>query len=197
MKKLLWTASFLTFLITATSWAQKVKLDGNVDFLKNVKQVELAYKYDKMGVGKFKDGNEYVAKKTAEYNKKEAGKGDKWAEAWVSDRESRYQPHFEEQLNNYCSKIEFGENVGSDIKMTVETTFTEPGFNIGITRKSASIDLVVTFTDKSGKELATLTIQKVPGRDAFGYDFDTGVRIEEAYAKAGKEIGQFLTKKLK
>ena len=34
---------------------------------------------------------------------------------------------FEETLGKYCSSIEFGENVGSDIKMIVETTFTEPG----------------------------------------------------------------------
>jgi len=197
MKKLIWITCFFSFVTFTTSWGQKVNMDGNLDFLKGVKKVELSYKYDNMGVGKFKDGKEYIAKKTEEYNKKEAGKGDKWAQDWVGDRASRYQPKFEETLGKYCSSIEFGENVGSDIKMIVETTFTEPGFNVGVMRKSASINLVITFTDKSGKNLTTLSINNVPGRDVMGYDFDTGYRIEEAYAKGGKEIGQFITKKTK
>jgi len=30
--------------------------------------------------------------------------------------------------------------------------------------------------------------------DAMGYDFDTGVRIEESYAKLGKALGAFIAK---
>jgi hypothetical protein len=35
----------------------------------------------------------------------------------------------------------------------------------------------------------------VPGRGAMGNDYDTGFRIQEAYAKCGKETGAFLAKK--
>ena len=44
--------------------------------------------------------------------------------------------------------------------------------------------------------LAVMKINKVPGRDAMGFDYDTGVRIEEAYAKAGKSIGKFIDKEI-
>lgn len=196
MKKTIWMTFALITLLSVVGSSQKVKLTGKLDFLKGVKKVELAYKYDNMGVGKFKTNDEYVAKKTKEYNEKEAGKGDDWAKKWVSDRETRYQPHFEQSLKEHCPDIDFDENNKSDYKMTVETVFTEPGFNVGVMRKNASINIIVYFTDKSGKELAKMAIDNIPGRDAMGYDYDTGVRIEEAYEKAGKTIGKFIDKNI-
>lgn len=82
-------------------------------------------------------------------------------------------------------------------EMEVHTTFTEPGFNVGVTRKNAYIDAVVTFKNIStGKEEAVVTVYACPGRDVFGYDFDTGYRIEEAYAKLGKSMAGFVLKQL-
>jgi hypothetical protein len=37
-------------------------------------------------------------------------------------------------------------------------------------------------------------LTQVPGQDAMGFDYDTGGRIAESYAKAGKEIGHYLLK---
>jgi hypothetical protein len=42
--------------------------------------------------------------------------------------------------------------------------------------------------------LAKVSIENSPGREAFGNDFDTGLRIQEAYAKAGKELVYFIWK---
>jgi len=196
MKKLLFMASVFIVLGTMTGFSQKVNLDGDLDFLKGEKKVALEYKYDKMGVGKFKNGDDYIAKKTGEYNEKEAGRGDKWAVSWVGDRSERYEPKFEELLNKNCEMINFDQNNKANYTMIVETTFTEPGFNVGVMSKVATINLKITFVDKSGKEMAKMTIDKVPGRDAMGFDYDTGVRIEEAYAKAGKSVGKFIDKKI-
>lgn len=187
--------AFLIALASMTVDAQKVNLvSGNLDFLKGVKKVTLDFDYSTMAVGKYKDGNEYVATKKADYNKKEEGKGDQWEQAWLDDRSNRFEPRFEEALISYCPKIDFDQNSKSDYTMIVATTFTEPGFNIGVTRKSASIDLEVRFVDNAGAEKAKLTIKRVPGRDVFGYDFDTGYRIEEAYGRAGKNIANFIEK---
>jgi len=196
MKKQLLMTFALFMLAVATGFSQKVKLDSNLDFLKGVKKVKLEYKYDNMAVGKFKTNDEYVNKKKGEYNKKESGKGDDWAKKWVDDRSARYQPHFEQTLGEFCKTIDFDQNNSSDITMIVETLFTEPGYNIEISRKSASINLLITFQDKSGKKLASMTLDKVPGRDAMGFDYDTGVRIEEAYEKAGKSVGKFISSKV-
>ena len=59
---------------------------GSVSALKGEKNINTEFTYDNMGVGKFKTEAEYVAKKTDEYNKKEPGKGDKWAQDWVADQ---------------------------------------------------------------------------------------------------------------
>ena len=63
-------------------------------------------------------------------------------------------------------------------------------------RKPAYINAELIYIDKkSGETLATMEITKVPGRDAMGYDFDTGYRLQEAYAKLGKETGKYIIKK--
>ena len=190
----------MTFIFTALSaingFGQKVDLDGDLSFLRGVKKVKIVYKYDNMGVGKFKTNEEYVNKKKGEYNKKEPGRGDTWAAKWVEDRSARYEPHFEQTLGEFCKSIDFDQNNPGDITMIVETTFTEPGYNIEISRKNASIDMLITFVDKSNKKLASMTMKKVPGRDAIGMDYDTGVRIEEAYEKAGKSTGKFIDKEI-
>ena len=179
--------------------AQKISVKkGNLGFLKGQKSLLVTFDYSNMAVGKFDKEEDYIAKKVEDYNKSEAGKGDKWREAWKNDRASRYEPKFEELFNDYASKTGItGKRDVADaqFEMNIHTTFTEPGFNIGITRKPAYIDLVITFKNiASGEELAVMEVDNCPGRDAFGYDFDTGYRIEEAYAKLGKSLAGYIAK---
>ena len=183
-------AASVFFVVNAS--AQKIKkTEGDIAPFKSEKAVNIEFSYDNMRVGKFKTEKEYVDTKTAEYNKSEAGKGDKWAQAWVNDRAERYEKKFIELFTESSGKEE-----SSSAKYTLifHTLFTEPGFNVGVMRKNAYIDaevLLVETADKS-KIVARISMEKVPGRDAMGYDFDTGWRISEAYAKAGKSLGKFL-----
>lgn len=179
--------------------AQKISVKkGNLGFLKGQKSLLVTFDYSNMAVGKFDKEEDYIAKKVEDYNKSEAGKGDKWREAWKNDRASRYEPKFEELFNEYASKTGITgtrDVTDAQYEMNIHTTFTEPGFNIGITRKPAFIDLVITFKNTaSGEELAVMEVNNCPGRDAFGYDFDTGYRIEEAYAKLGKSLAGYIAK---
>ncbi len=192
-------ALFFLFL-TTTLHAQKIKLtEGELDFLKGQKELNVQYVYDNMGVGKYDKEQDYIDRKVAEYNEKEAGSGDKWEEAWKGDREKRFHPSFEELMNKNLDGS--GLTVGSDkdqakYTLILETIFTEPGFNVGVARKDAFVNVVATFVETgTDNKLAEVTIDKSPGRLG-GYDFDTGVRIEEAYAKCGKELGQYLSKKV-
>ena len=45
-------------------------------------------------------------------------------------------------------------------------------------------------------DFAVVTMVKVPGLGSIGGDFDTEYRIGEAYAKAGKEMAQYVWKKV-
>jgi hypothetical protein len=180
----------MALLMANSMYAQRVKVkSGSLDVLKDQKSVNVEFTYDNMTVGKFDNEKAYVDKKTADYNKSEAGKGDTWAKNWVNDRKERYEPKFIELFSKASDKT-----VDDDAKYTIifHTVHTEPGFNIGVMRKNAYIDAEVTVveTKNRNKEIAKLTITDIPGQDVVGFDFDTGWRISEAYAKAGKTLGK-------
>ncbi|HRD37973.1 MAG TPA: hypothetical protein PLC65_05020, partial [Bacteroidia bacterium] len=76
--------------------AQKWTEGKDLSYLKGEKELLLKFTYDNMTAGRKKSEAEYVKEKTEEYNKKEAGKGDKWAKDWVENRAGIYEPKFEE-----------------------------------------------------------------------------------------------------
>lgn len=184
-----------------TLHAQKVELkSGALDFLKGESVVNAEYVYDGLMVGKQTE-QAYIETKVAEGNKKEAGKGDQWLRAWKNDRAARFEPKFETLLNKQFTekKIElrFGASKAAKYTLLLKTTTIEPGWNVGVMRHDAEVSVTATFVETADrtKELAVVTVLKAPGRDAMGYDFDAGWRLQEAYAKAGKELGYFICKK--
>ncbi|MBU8893151.1 MAG: hypothetical protein KOO66_10260 [Bacteroidales bacterium] len=200
MKKIKITLVALLVLGMTAVQAQKIKVtQGDLSFLKGQSEVLLEYDYSEMSVGKFDKEEDYVNKKVAEYNKAEAGRGDKWKDNWEGDREGRYHPKFEELLNNYTKKVncDFDQtNINAKYTLILKTTFTEPGFNIGIMKKDAMIHVEVKIVETGNKEnvLTVITMTNVPGR-GMGNDYDSGYRIQESYAKCGKSLGAFLVKK--
>ena len=182
----------LSLALVLQATAQKVKTtSGTDDILKPESSINIEFNYDNLTVGKYKNEQDYITAKTEEYNKKEPGKGDSWAASWKTDKQSRFEPKFIDLF-----KINSGMSVVIDAKYTLifKTLSIEPGFNVGVMRKNAEIDAEVWIVESANKsnKLATFTISNVPGGTAFGYDFDTGLRISEAYAKAGKSLGKFL-----
>ena len=63
-------------------------------------------------------------------------------------------------------------------------------------RKFAEIDTEISLVETSnkGKVLGAVTADRAPGR-TYGYDdYDTGVRISEAFEMLGKSFGKYLAK---
>jgi len=193
MKKLL-PLFILCFSITA--FGQKIKLvEGDLSPLKGQTSVGLEMTYNGTRVGKFEKEADYIAQKKSDYNEKEPGKGDNWAKSWEDDKMSRYKPRFTEMFTERAFPIK------DDSKYTVifNTTFIEPGFNVGVMRRNAMINgeaLIVETANKS-HVIAKITLEKAPGRTFGGYDYDTGLRIQESYAMAGRELGKFIKSKIK
>jgi hypothetical protein len=79
-----------------------------------------------------------------------------------------------------------------------KTTKTEPGFNIGVTSKPAFIDGEAWLVESKNPSnvIAKITILKALGRDVMGFDYETGARLQEAYSKAGKELGGFIRSRI-
>ena len=185
---------------TATAQKKTHAKKGNYDFLKGEKTLNLEFDYSNMTVGKKKTEEEYIAKKVSDHNEKEAGKGDKWKENWLNARSKRYEPKFETLINKSMTKAGITASQSADAKYTlvVKTTYTEPGYNIGISKMPARVDFEMVIVETATKkEVANYVIPKVPGSQMMGYDFDVGSRLAECYAKGGKMIGAYIAKGLK
>lgn len=182
----------LVFFSSVSAMAQKIRVkEGDRDVLKNETTINIEFTYDNMGVGKYSKEQDYINTKKDEYNKKEPGRGDTWAKKWEDDKGSRFESDFKDLFEKSSNMT-----ISHSAKYTLifHTTSIEPGFNIGFTRKNANIDgeaLIVETANKS-KVLVKLSIDNAPGRSFMGNDYDTGERISEAYAKAGKELGRYL-----
>jgi hypothetical protein len=195
MKKLL-----IVLLVAAFSsaYGQKIKLiEGDLKALKGLKGFNTEFTYENMTVGKDKDEETYVSEKKKTLNEKEAGRGDKWQESWVADRKDRFEPQFRELFAKYSGMST--TDATSPYTLIFKTTRTEPGWNVGVMRVPAFIDAEVWIVDSKNKEnvVAKIDIKNSPGRSAFGMDYETGVRLQESYAKAGKELGAFIKSKSK
>lgn len=200
MKKLLSMLAFcVAFLAVQNVWAQKVKvLEGSLDVLKGIEKINLEYDYSDMGVGKYANEADYVDKKKSDYNEKEAGRGDEWEKAWKADRKNRFQPQFEELFNKY-SGVTAGNIPSAKYTLIFKTKFTEPGFNVYVTRKNAEIDgeVLIVETANHDNVVARISVLNCKGRTFGGNDYDTGTRIQESYAVAGKGVGKFFKNELK
>jgi hypothetical protein len=200
MKKLFILLGICAFLACNFTRAQKIVLkSGDLSFLKDQKELKLQYDYSDLKVGK-KAESDYVNEKVESKNKKEPGSGDKFKESWTNDRPTRYEPKFEELFNKYMGEKGITgnkESASAKYIMKLHTTVIEPGYNIGISRQNAFCDYIVTFYDAAdpSKEIAVISIDNSPGGTFGGYDFDSGERIGESYAKCGKSLAGFLIKK--
>jgi hypothetical protein len=187
--------------MAVAGFSQKITvLDGDLKVLKGEKFLNVRYDWSEVSVGKFPKEEDYINTKVADYNKDEPGRGDKWKSAWNGDKTGRFQPEFEKLFNEYSDK--FGLYMGNEktAKYTavVKTTFIEPGFNVFVTKRPANISLHVQIveTDNPDKVVATIVSKDNPGRTFGGSDIDTGVRISESYAFAGKYLAKFFGDKL-
>ncbi|MCG8697925.1 MAG: hypothetical protein MI922_07710, partial [Bacteroidales bacterium] len=166
--------------------------------LKNVKEFYLTFDYSDMSVGEFHKEADYVEKKANEAQEKGDKSAEEWKAKWVGDRTDRYEPKFIELFNdNIKEKVKISQEQGDlKWKMDVHTIHTEPGFNVGVMRKPAMLDYEITFSEIANPDnKVVVAIKKSPGQGAGGYDFDAAFRIQESYAKCGKELAKLLLKK--
>ena len=187
---------FCMMAVAATLNAQRIKIiEGDLAPLKNENKINTEFTYENLRVGKFDHEADYVAKKTEEYNKKEAGRGDRWAKDWVLDRKDKYEPKFNELFEKSSEMTVTGTKKDAKYSLIYKTTFMEPGFNIAISRKNAETNAEVWIVEAATqKVIAKLSVDRAQGRTFWGADYDTGGRIAECYADAGKALGKFIKK---
>ena len=186
----------LIFLSTFTNAQDVDIIKGELLFLKDEKTINIEFTYEKMVVGD--DGKEadYIKRKTAELNAKEAGTGDTWAIKWQEDKAMRYEPKYILGFTNLS-----GMTVSKDAKYTMifNTKALEPGYSIGVSKRNAGIDgtVIIVETANRAKILAKLSVER-PGENKFrGAAFDAGSRIADAYYLTGQKVAKFIKKNMK
>ena len=172
---------------------------GSLSALAAEKNIKVTYDYTGVRVGKESEAD-YVNKKVSEANAKEAGKGDKWKQGWEGNRTTRFNPAFLTMFNKVASKkITGSESVDAKYTLMVKVVVIEPGFNIGVMKKPAYVnfEFSVVETANPAKPVCEILLDKVPGSQYSGYDFDAGTRIAESFSKAGKIVGKYFAKNIK
>lgn len=189
----------LSALLIVVSNAQKITiLSGNLSAIKSGTSIKIDYTYsDALKVGKLSE-SDYVKDKMEKAEKDAPGGGEKWKQAWLEDRTRHFEPKFAQLFSEYLAEkgVTASESKGN-FRLEVITIFIEPGFNVGISSRPALVDFEFVLYDSDNNEISRISLLKSPGYSPMGADFDTGVRIGESYAKAGKELAKFFIKNAK
>lgn len=199
MKKLILSLFTLTLLISTVS-AQKFKVTkGSPKAMKDEKSIAVVFTYDNMKVGKM-DEAAYLEHGIAKHNEKEPGTGEKWEQAWQSDKATVYPANFTKFFNAIANS-KFGANIElnsttAKYTMKVNTSFLEPGYNVGISSSPAIINLTVSFYETANPDviLFETTITKCKGvADEFS-SYDVASRVSSAYQIAAAKYARFISK---
>lgn len=189
--------------VMTTSFAQKIKVkSGEISAIKGQTSINIEYDYEGMAVGKFETQEDYVEKKMTEYDEKEPGKGQKFKDSWYLAQKERFPNKFEQLMNDGFEKlgIKVSQN-NTEAKYTfiVKTTFTEPGFNVGVMRRPAFTNIILKIVETTNKDnvVCEISSDANPGQDFAGFDFDASYRIAESYAKCAKSLAKVMSKQLK
>jgi len=184
-------------------FAQKAKTqEGDFKNLKGITEFNLVFDYTDVEIPKYKSEEEFLKDKMTKRDKKEAGTGEVFKKSWFDDRDKRYAPKFIESFNKRFDdgKVKVDRDLDSaDYTIKIHTTGLYAGYNVGVSRKNAWINAVITVYKNNNPDKAILkvTYTKAEGSGAMGYDYDSGYRISECYAKLAKTFAKTIIKKTK
>lgn len=166
-------------------------MEGSLKLLDTISTINIKFVYDSMIIGKDTPEEKFVAQRIINWNEKKSGKGDEWRKYWYSNRilyESAFRNSF------YTSSHIKSRNQKDKYTLILKTKRTDIGWNTGMLYRGASIDAEVWIveSDDHSKALAKIQLFDIRGKNGNGGDFEMGLRIVEAYSKAGEVLGVFL-----
>lgn len=93
----------------------------------------------------------------------------------------------------------FGAHRNARYTLVLKTKYLEPGWHAGIMAHPALLTAEAVFveTENRANSPATIALINMTGMDVMGVAYDEQWRMQESYAKAGKDLGAFIRKKVK
>ena len=200
MKKLI----IACLLLSGAAFAQDMDVvQGNFDFLKNQKEVNVIFDYSDFTMMKEKMPEaQYVQEHKADLDKKAKGNGNIWEKKWIAARENIWTPKFLEIANIVLTKekkdLNFQEGLKTPYTLIVKTVWLFPGWDAGIMKQPAKVTTNLKFVDSNNKSnvLLEITSDEAPG-DQWGSNFSNESRLGEGYAKTAKSMSKLIIKKMK
>ncbi len=189
-----------SMLVLTGSYAQKMKVkEGRLGNLKGITEYNLVFDYSDLKIPKYDSEEDFLKDKMEKRENKKAGDGERFKKSWFADREERYEPKFIESFNKRFknNEVKVDKNLSSSkYTMKIHTTKIYPGYNVGIVRHNAEINATVCIYESANPSNVLLkgTFKDVQGAGAMGYDFNSGYRISECYAKLAKNIAKYVKK---
>lgn len=180
-----------------TGFAQEVDLTkGDLSFLKGETSINVEMTYEKMSVGDFSKEADYIKKRVEEEDKKDPPNGDKWKTEWEQQKVNYFGEKFTLGL---IKSYEVKTDKSAKYTLIVNTKALEPGYQVGISKRNAGVDLTITLieTGKPEKKLAVLYVERKPESMWRGAAFDAKSRIGDAYFVDGVAVGKFFKKNIK
>ena len=196
MKKII--LSILVVLMTFTMVAQKGKvLEGKWKSLSGIEQFDLEFDYSNVEIPEFDKEEDYIKQKMKEKDEDEQGQGEVWKKRYLADRENHFEPKFIESFNKRDDQKVSKSFDNSEYTLKVIVTKSYNGWNVGVMRKAARIDAIITILKKEDNTpVLKVKYENVKGADAMGFDFESHVRVAEAYAKLAKSFMSDFKKKV-
>lgn len=198
MKKIV----FALLFVSGFTFAQDMKVvNGNFDFLKTQKEVNVEFDYSNFTMMKEnKPEAQYVEEHKADLDKKGKGNGNIWEKKWISAKEQIWTPKFLEIANVVLTKehkdLNFQEGIKTPYTLVVKTVWIYPGWDAGVMKQPAKVTTNLKFVETANKSnvLLEITSEEAPG-DQWGNNFSNESRIGEGYAKTAKSLAKLIAKK--
>lgn len=197
------TKSIITLIVLFISIgasAQKLRVEeGNLKNLKGINTYQVVFDYTDVQIPKFENEEAFLKDKMDKREEKMEGDGERFKNEWFNDRSDRYHPKFIESFNKRFDDGELSVSQDTaDYTMKIHTTKIYPGYNVGIVRHNAEIDATVLIyeTGNENNILFSGSYRDVQGSGAMGYDYNSGYRISECYAKLAKIMAKEFNKRV-
>ncbi len=180
----------LVLVSTVTMAQSKRVLSGDFKNLKGITAFNLVFDYTNLKVDKFETEEAFLEDKMKK--REEKGTAEDFKKSWFSDREERYEPKFIESFNKrFDGAIKADKNLASaKYTIKIQTLWIYPGYNVGIVRQPSKLNAIIKVVEIENPDNILLSVgyEKVLGNGAAGFDYNSGYRISEAYAKLAKEL---------
>lgn len=191
---------FFFFLAGSMLHAQKFSEDTTrLKDLAGVTAYNVVFDYKNLKVDHFETEEAFLKDKMDK--RKEDGRDESFRISWFADRENKYEPRFLEAFQKQLKKTAVAgkENEKATHEILIKTDKIIPGYNVGVVKKPAYINVTVTIYAKNNPEqpLYKVKMDNLIGFSNFYGDYNSGDRIALAYERLGKELGKKIRKAIK